>query len=64
ATPIEGAPADTTPGSGIAARPDSRSALTALERARALRPVIDAGADRAARAAVAELYDLLREALP
>jgi hypothetical protein len=64
ATPIEGTPADTTPGSGIGARPDSRSALTALERARALRPVIDAGADRAARAAVAELYDLLREALP
>lgn len=36
---------------------------SALERALELRPVIDAGADRAARSAVAQLYEILRESL-
>jgi chemotaxis protein histidine kinase CheA len=34
-----------------------------LARARALRPVIEAGSDRAARAALAELYEILTESL-
>ena len=43
--------------------PGSVPEQTPLERAMELRPVIDAGADRAARTAIAELYEILRRSL-
>jgi hypothetical protein len=43
--------------------PGPEQEQTPLERAMELRPVIDAGADRAARTAVAELYQILRQSL-
>lgn len=47
----------------VGTEPPGERRVSALERALELRPVIDAGADRAARSAVAQLYEILRESL-
>ncbi|MGH7501306.1 MAG: hypothetical protein ACREL7_06050 [Longimicrobiales bacterium] len=47
----------------IGAQESAAETRSPLERALTLRPAIEAGADRASRSAVAELYALLREAL-